>query len=310
MRQLIIDPEFRDKIPPLSADEFSKLEENIVTDGEVREPLVVWHNTIIDGHHRYKIVQKHPEIPFRVKQMDFPDKWAAIVWMCRNQLGRRNITDEQKTALIGEAYKAQKMSQGGERGTSRSEETGRFTAKDQNGPLRVDGQRYENTAQKIANDFGVGEQTVKRAEHFIDSLNEADKFSPGIKEAVLSGSVKAPKSVISEIRNAPEEKKRKAVEAIKKGDTDTAKAILRPIPKVEPEEPPAPFTVSEFQELIHTAVKALDASLKQHMVLVHREMLDIPAGRDAAMKELGRGIEVIEKYKNMIRMVSENGTEN
>ena len=127
--------------------------------------------------------------------------------MCRNQLGRRNITDEQKTALIGEAYKAQKMSQGGERGTSRSEETGRFTAKDQNGPLRVDRQRYENTAQKIANDFGVGEQTVKRAEHFIDSLNEADKFSPGIKEAVLSGSVKAPKSVISEIRNAPEEQK-------------------------------------------------------------------------------------------------------
>ena len=41
VRQLNVDPEFRDKIPPLSADEFSKLEENIVTDGEVREPLVV-----------------------------------------------------------------------------------------------------------------------------------------------------------------------------------------------------------------------------------------------------------------------------
>lgn len=299
MRQLNVDPEFRDKIPPLSADELSKLEENIVADGEVREPLVVWHNTIIDGHHRYKIVQKHPEIPFRVKQMDFPDKWAAIVWMCRNQLGRRNITGEQKTALIGEAYKAQKMTVGGDR---RSDNF----SKDQNGPLK----KYENTAQKIADDFGVGEQTVKRAEHFIDSLNEAEKVSPGIKEAVLSGSIKAPKSVISEIRNAPEEKKREVVEAIKKGDTDTAKAILRPIPKVEPEEPPSPFTVSEFQELIHTAIKALDASLKQHMVLVHREMLDIPAGRDVATKELDRGIEVIEKYKNMIRMVSENGTEN
>lgn len=78
MRQLTIDPEFRDKIPPLSEDEFSKLEQNILEDGEVREPLVVWHNTIIDGHHRYKIVQKHPEIPFKVKQMDFPDKWAAM----------------------------------------------------------------------------------------------------------------------------------------------------------------------------------------------------------------------------------------
>lgn len=299
MRQLNVDPEFRDKIPPLSADEFSKLEENIVTDGEVREPLVVWHNTIIDGHHRYKIVQKHPEIPFKVKHMDFPDKWAAIVWMCRNQLGRRNITDEQKTILIGEAYKAQKMTAGGDRRSN-------GFSSDQNDHLK----KYNNTSQKIADDFGVGEATVRRAEQFVDSLNEAEKFSPGIKDAVLSGTLKAPKSVISEIRNAPEEKKREAVEAIKKGDTDTAKAILRPIPKVEPEEPPAPFTVSEFQELIHTAIKALDASLKQHMVLVHREMLDISAGRDAAMKELDRGIDVIEKYKNMIRMVSENGTEN
>ncbi len=304
MRQLNVDPEFRDKIPPLSADEFSKLEENIVTDGEVREPLVVWHNTIIDGHHRYKIVQKHPEIPFKVKQMDFPDKWAAIVWMCRNQLGRRNITDEQKTILIGEAYKAQKMTHGGN--TSREhDDTGRFTSSRQNGDLRK-----EKTRDVIARDFGVGTRTVERAENFVDGLNEAEKISPGIKDAVISGSVKAPKSVISEIRNAPEEKKREAVEAIKKGDTDTAKAILRPIPKVEPEVPPAPFTVAEFQELIHTAIKALDASLKQHMVLVHREMLDIPSGRDAAMKELDRGIEVIEKYKNMIRMVSENGTEN
>ena len=110
-----------------------------------------------------------------IKQMDFPDKWAAIVWMCRNQLGRRNITDEQKTALIGEAYKAQKMTAGGDR---RSDNF----SKGQNGLLK----KYENTAQKIADDFGVGEQTVKRAEHFIDSLNEAEKVSPGIKAAHMA----------------------------------------------------------------------------------------------------------------------------
>ena len=133
--------------------------------------------------------------------------------MCRNQLGRRNITDEQKTALIGEAYKAQKLSQGNhaERGSD-----GKYLSA-QNEHL---GGR---TAEKIAKDFGVGKETVKRAERFVDSLNEAEKVSPGIKEAVLSGTVKAPKSVISEIRNATEEKKREAVEAIKKGDTDTAR---------------------------------------------------------------------------------------
>ena len=35
MDKLIIDPEFRDKIPPLTEDEFSLLEENILSDGAV-----------------------------------------------------------------------------------------------------------------------------------------------------------------------------------------------------------------------------------------------------------------------------------
>ena len=305
VRQLTIDPEFRDKIPPLSEDEFSKLEENIVADREVREPLVVWHNTIIDGHHRWKIIQKHPEIPYKIRQMDFPNKWAAIVWMCRNQLGRRNITDEQKTALIGEAYKAQKMSMGASDGFRGNQYT-KAEVSLQNEDLPKQGR----TKDVIAKQFGVGGSTVERAEQFVDGLNAAEKISPGIKEAVLSGTVKAPKTVISEIRNAPEKKKREAVEAIKKGDTETAKAVLRPLPKIEPEQPPAPFTVEEFQELIYAAVKALDASLKQHLVLVHREMLDAQDGRDAANKALDDGIAVINKYKDMIRKVEENGAEN
>lgn len=308
MRQLNVDPEFRDKIPPLSADEFSKLEENIVTDGEVREPLVVWHNTIIDGHHRYKIVQKHPEIPFKVKQMDFPDKWAAIVWMCRNQLGRRNVTPAQRDYLLKEEHDALVKTHGAADGFRGNQYV--KVVNGQNDQLPNSSGEMFQARKVVAKEHGIKESEVRRAVEFGRGLDEAEKFSPGIKDAVLSGTLKAPKSVISEIRNAPEEKKREAVEAIKKGNTDTAKAILRPIPKVEPEEPPAPFTVSEFQELIHTAIKALDASLKQHMVLVHREMLDIPAGRDAAMKELDRGVEVIEKYKNMVRMVRENGAEN
>lgn len=37
--ELKIDPEFRDKIPPLTEDEFKQLEENILEDGEVYEPI-------------------------------------------------------------------------------------------------------------------------------------------------------------------------------------------------------------------------------------------------------------------------------
>lgn len=298
MRQLNIDPEFRDKIPPLSADEFSKLEENIISDGEVREPLVVWHNTIVDGHHRWKIIQKHPEIPYRIKQMDFPDKWAAIVWMCRNQLGRRNITDEQKTVLIGEAYKAQKMTVGAPSGNKNAEKQ----------RSKMDHcTKQEKTGEKIAKEFGVGYGTVLRAENFVDGLNAAEEISPGIKEAVLSGAVKVPKQMIAEIRNAPEEKRIEAVNAIRKGDTDTAREVLKPIPKQEPITPPPPFTARELEELIDAAAKALDFSLKQHLVLVHRDILDTENGRKSANSALDRVLAVANKYKEMIRRIEDGG---
>lgn len=303
MRQLVIEPEFRDKIPPLSDDEFSKLEENILSDGEVREPLVVWHNTIIDGHHRWKIIQQHPEIPYKVKQMDFPDKWSAIVWMCRNQLGRRNITDEQRTVLIGEAYKAQKMTQGGNRGTER-DESGKFTASGQIGHLP-----NETTRKEIAKQFSVGERTVQRAEHYVDGLNAAEEILPGIKEAVLTGDVKAPKQMIAEIRKAPEEKREQAVKAILYGDTDTARAILRPIPKEEPAEEPPEFSANDLAELIDAAARNLDFALNQHLVLVHGDILQTEEARTVAENSVKKIIDIANKYIGVIRRI-EDGSEN
>ncbi len=40
---LIIDPEFESKIPPLTDDEFQQLEENILADSGVINPLIIWN---------------------------------------------------------------------------------------------------------------------------------------------------------------------------------------------------------------------------------------------------------------------------
>ena len=65
MINLKIDPEFQSQIPPLTDDEFKQLEENILKEGKLLSPLIVWGNTLVDGHNRYAILQKHPEIYFR-----------------------------------------------------------------------------------------------------------------------------------------------------------------------------------------------------------------------------------------------------
>ena len=77
---LTINPAFQQVIPELSEEEFAQLEANILKDGMLH-PIIVWNGVIIDGHNRYKIAQKHPEITFTTYSMDFQSDYEAILDM-------------------------------------------------------------------------------------------------------------------------------------------------------------------------------------------------------------------------------------
>ena len=111
LNALKIDPEFQGKIPPLSFEELNQLEANILRDGRIINPIIVWEGLIVDGHNRFIIAKKHPEIPFTVHETEFANRYEAIIWICKNQLGRRNLTPEQKKYLIGKQYEAEKLNQ-------------------------------------------------------------------------------------------------------------------------------------------------------------------------------------------------------
>ena len=215
MIELKIDPEFKNKIPPLTEEEFKQLEENIVSDGEVYEPIVAWNGTIVDGHNRWAIVQKHPEIPYKVKEMEFADKWAAFEWMYRKQLGRRNLTDEQKTYMMGKMYEARKNS------ASARDDQGRFAPSHQNddtvrGPAK--------TAKIMAKELGVGKSTVERSERFANGIDALSLVSPEAADKVLKGESKATKSAVAELKAAPEEEVKEFAKAVNEGKPIKAKA--------------------------------------------------------------------------------------
>lgn len=309
MRQLTVEPEFENKIPPLSADEFSRLEANILEDGEVREPIVIWGNTIIDGHNRWKIIQKHPELNWSVKQMDFPDKWAAIAWMCRNQLGRRNLTDEQKSYLLGKQYEAQKHCEA-------------FRGNQYSGCLHNEDNHPGRTKDKMAKEVGISATTIERAERFAKGLDAAEEASPGIREVILSGGIKVPKIVVSEIRNLSDEQKKEVSDAIKAGEVETAKEVIRQSREEPAETADQPvlkdeaiqedccneFTIEDLCSLVDSAIDNLDISLEMHLVSTnHLEPLYCEAGRRAVSQCLHKGHSVIEKYMNLLKGMKDRG---
>lgn len=95
--KLIINTEFEKLIPPLSKEEYEQLEKNILSEG-IRDALLLWNGTIIDGHNRYKIAQSH-SLKFNTVEKDFDNEDQAKVWMIDNQKGRRNLSDGWKFEL-------------------------------------------------------------------------------------------------------------------------------------------------------------------------------------------------------------------
>lgn len=209
---IIVDPRFRDKIPKPTPDEYRQLEENILSDGEIRDPLILWrgYNILIDGHNRWKIYQAHSDVlPFPgVRELPFEDENAAIDWMLMNQLGRRNLNEAQVTALRGQLYKTMKKSHGNnaERG-----EDGRYLST-QNGNT---GEKPERVSEQMANRLGIGKNTVIRAEQFLDGLDAAEAAVPGFKDEVLSGQTKAKQADIASLRKVDPGKLPEAVEEIR-----------------------------------------------------------------------------------------------
>lgn len=94
---LTVDDDFRSLIPPLTDDEYMRLERSIIAEG-VRDPIITWQGTIIDGHNRYRICQEHG-IAFKTSELVFGSKDAAKIWIIENQFGRRNLNSYQKSVL-------------------------------------------------------------------------------------------------------------------------------------------------------------------------------------------------------------------
>ena len=197
LQNLSVDPEFQSKIPPLTAEERSQLEANILEEGRLLNPLIVWKGIIVDGHNRFEILKEHPEIKYTILEKEFAGREEAIVWICKNQLGRRNLTPEQRRYLVGKQYGAEKRAHGG----SRKMEGEQPSCHGDNLIAQP------KTCERIAQENGVNWRSVIRSEKFAQNVDAAEAAVPGTREKILSGKIKPTAAELAAVSSAaPEER--------------------------------------------------------------------------------------------------------
>lgn len=180
MRELKIDPELRDLLPPLTSEEYKQLEKNIVENGFDRNfPIMEWQGFIVDGHNRYDICKKHNIEPI-IGTLAYKTKEEVMEWMLDIQLGRRNLTPIQKIAIT-EKYRPIYEKQAKEKQSDAGKNYGNGTEKlpPKLGEAKKSKENETNT--KLSKLAGVGKETYRMGAKILNSDNEK------LKQEVLSG---------------------------------------------------------------------------------------------------------------------------
>ena len=152
-----------------------------------------------------------------MEEIQLANKYEALAWTCKNQLGRRNLSPERKKFLLGKEYESTKLAVGGQPGNCN-----KVNRCDQND--HIDSEK--RTCERIAVEHGVGSATVRRAEKYMNGVEAADEAAPGAREEILNGKIKAADREICAIAKAPKEQRSEIVAELRKPKSKRDKQLV------------------------------------------------------------------------------------
>ena len=157
--------EMEQLLPPLSGEQFSALESDILENGCYAPIIVNEDMVIIDGHNRFRVCEKHG-LPYQMLAFSFTDLLEAKQWALDTQKGRRNL-DKWELGKIALKLKPQIEARA-------KANQGARTDLSVNSPKSCS---PTDTRKEMARAVGIGEQAMGRiaqlAENAPQSLKDA-----------------------------------------------------------------------------------------------------------------------------------------
>jgi len=204
-RTPVVLPEMEQLLPPLSGEQFSALENDILENGCYAPIIVNEDMVVIDGHNRFRICEKHG-LPYRMLVFSFADLLEAKQWALDTQKGRRNLDKWElgKIALrlkpdIEARAKANQSAGGQAFRPSEATEEGLTTLSNlPSAPI--------STRKELADTVGIGEVTMGKV------MQIDEHAPPAVKDALDSGdlSINQGYNITRQVRELPEEQREEA----------------------------------------------------------------------------------------------------
>jgi N6-adenosine-specific RNA methylase IME4 len=225
--QIVIDNEFRRIIPALLPEEFKQLEANILQDGEIKSPLIIWNDVLLDGHNRYVIAEKHG-LTFKTSEILLTDRDHAKLWIATHQLGRRSLTDDQRSTVsndvreirseIEKKERAQKAASQPSEKTRLARPSSSVKSADKLTSVKPLESTPKDSRKAVAKEAKLPERKIRQAQ-------EIKKASPAVYDMVKDGDVSLVEG--KRIVSLPPEARKIAIDAVKTDIHDGNKPDVR-----------------------------------------------------------------------------------
>lgn len=177
------------------------------------------NGTLIDEHNRYAVCKQLGVEPVVIEK-DFNSRSEVINWILDTQLNRRNITENQRTYLLGKRYKEEKKVVGANQYTEPIKVKDKPVSKETKPIVTETKEPFPNksgdvtvsppqkTAEKIAEQINVSPRTVYNAEKFTEAVDKVAKATGISPQKILSNDVKATQKEIKEVAQFEPEKQK------------------------------------------------------------------------------------------------------
>lgn len=197
---LMIDETFKKLTPPLSPDEYKRLEEELLKEG-CREPIRIWNNIIIDGHNRYELCLRH-NLAFKTQSLQLKNTNWAIAWICANQIGSRNNTEATCRYLIGKRYESENIALFLHHGLENQPVSGNAAAPEAWRQPACKG-IITRTSKKIGNEYHLAHSTVEKYGAYSRAIDALAEKNIKIVPKILSGQAKISHENVVELAKLP-----------------------------------------------------------------------------------------------------------
>lgn len=197
-QQLQINPEFRLMVAPMSEAKRLKQEKWMAHRGQSL-PIRVWEETILVDYETHSYSLAHG-LPLRVSRVLLKTYEDAVIWICRDQLKRKDLTEEMRKYLIGKLYRVEKRLGASERSAAR----GAIRAGEKPIEFMQTPTMQEATAIQIAKRIGadhcISYETVRKYNNYASAIDYLYALEPLFVQKILQGAIHISHETLMEIK--------------------------------------------------------------------------------------------------------------